>query len=193
MAVQESQLQKDKIRVYVLARELNIDTKELLDLCKQAGLDVKNQLSSIDPDQKDMIEQLVKKGAHKAPVAAVKAVTGSALPDVNKPIRNLDTRPVRREAEPPRVAPKAPEAPPAVPVPSAKPPEPAVPATPAAQAPPTARPATPPPPAGAAPPPKPTEAKTEPKPTPPGTPPLPEVPGQKVRDLDGQRGGSPPP
>src|SRR5262249_16555530 len=153
------------------------------------------QLSSIDPDQKDMIEQLVKKGAHKAPAPTVKAVTGSALPDVNKPIRNLDTRPVRREAETPRVAVKAPEAPPAAPAP-AKPPEPALPVTPAAQAPPTARPAPPPPPAGAAPPSKPGEAKTEPKPAPPGPPgtaPLPEVPGQKVRDLDGQRGGSAPP
>src|SRR5262245_6386702 len=113
MAVQESQLQKDKIRVYVLARELNIDTKELLDLCKQAGLDVKNQLSSIDPDQKEMIEQLVKKGAHKAPAPA-KAAGPSALPEVGKTIRNLSTsRPIRREAEPVHAAPSVTAAPPA--------------------------------------------------------------------------------
>ena len=56
MTVQEFRLQ-DKIRIYALARELNVETKDLIDLCRQAGLDVKNQLSSLDPHQRDMIEQ----------------------------------------------------------------------------------------------------------------------------------------
>src|SRR5438445_849021 len=128
MAVQESQ--KEKIRVYVLARELNVDTKELLELCKQAGLDVKNQLSSIDPDQKDMIEQLVKKGAHKAAAPTAKASAGGVLPDVNKPIRNLDTRPARREPETPRPGAKAPPAVTVTPAPAKAAEPPAKPVTP---------------------------------------------------------------
>src|SRR5262249_37647363 len=62
-------LQKEKIRVYILARDLNIETKDLLEICKKAGLDVKNQLSNLSPEEKEMIEQLVKKGAHTAPAA----------------------------------------------------------------------------------------------------------------------------
>jgi len=46
VSVQEFRLQKDKVRIYQLARDLNVDTKELIDLCRQAGFDVKNQLSS---------------------------------------------------------------------------------------------------------------------------------------------------
>ena len=56
MAVEELHLQqKEKIRVYVLARELNIDTKDLLELCKRHGLDVRNQLSSLEPIPVEML------------------------------------------------------------------------------------------------------------------------------------------
>ncbi len=92
-------MQKDKVRVYVLARELNVDTKDLLDLCKQAGLDVKNQLSSLDPDQRDMVEDMVKRGGKPAPASTSPKPTATAvLPDVNKTIRNLDSR-ARKEPE----------------------------------------------------------------------------------------------
>jgi translation initiation factor IF-2 len=53
--------QKDKVRVYVLARELNMESKDLLELCRQAGIDVKNQLSSLDADQRDAVEVLVRR------------------------------------------------------------------------------------------------------------------------------------
>src|SRR5207244_13644268 len=43
--VEEPCLQREKVRVYALARELNVESKDLLDLCKQLGFDVKNQLS----------------------------------------------------------------------------------------------------------------------------------------------------
>ena len=67
MSAQELRLQQEKVRVYALARELNIESKDLLDLCRQAGIDVKNQLSSLDPEQRDAIEQLVKRGAEARP------------------------------------------------------------------------------------------------------------------------------
>src|SRR5207237_805835 len=56
VSAQEFRLQKDKVRVYALARELDMESKDLLDFCRQAGIDVKNQLSSLDPEQRDLIE-----------------------------------------------------------------------------------------------------------------------------------------
>ncbi|HEX5272842.1 MAG TPA: translation initiation factor IF-2 N-terminal domain-containing protein, partial [Gemmataceae bacterium] len=55
-------MQKEKVRVYALAKMLNIESKELLEMCQKAGFDVKNQLSSLDPEQRDAIEALVKQG-----------------------------------------------------------------------------------------------------------------------------------
>jgi translation initiation factor IF-2 len=63
-------LQTEKVRVYHLAHELNMESKELLDLCRQHGLDVKNQLSTLNPEQRDAIIVLVRnKGAAAAPKA----------------------------------------------------------------------------------------------------------------------------
>jgi translation initiation factor IF-2 len=91
-------LLKEKVRVYQLARELNVDTKILLDLCKQAGFDVKNQLSNLETEQRDALEQMVKRGPASAakPAAPVKPVTPVVSPD-QRAVRNLD-RP-RREVE----------------------------------------------------------------------------------------------
>ena len=110
-------MQKEKIRVYQLARELNLDTKVLLDLCKQAGYDVKNQLSNLEPDQRDSVEKLIKAGSQKpnGPAAApAKPVLPVALPE-QRSVRNLDPKtPVRPAAPRPEE-----EAPPAVEMPAA--------------------------------------------------------------------------
>ncbi|MEI7686788.1 MAG: translation initiation factor IF-2 N-terminal domain-containing protein, partial [Planctomycetota bacterium] len=113
-------MQKEKIRVYVLARELNVDTKVLLDMCKQAGYDVKNQLSNLEPEQRDAIEAVLKAGSQKpAHVAApVKPVISAPLPD-QRNVRNLDTRPRSPSA--------VPEPPPVAPSPAAVTPQPATP------------------------------------------------------------------
>lgn len=63
-------MQKDKVRVYILARELNMESKDLLDLCTELGLDVKNQLSNLDPKQVEQIEAAVKRGAATATATA---------------------------------------------------------------------------------------------------------------------------
>jgi translation initiation factor IF-2 len=123
-------LQKEKVRVYQLARELNVDTKILLELCKQAGFDVKNQLSNLEPEQRDSLEQLVKRGPQAAkPAAPVKPVTPVLSPD-QKAVPNLGRAP-RPHA--PAAPVKAPEAEPAV----APPAEPLVAQAPAAAEPPS--------------------------------------------------------
>src|SRR5262249_61959838 len=145
MPVEELCLQREKVRVYALARELNVESKDLLELCQKSGLDVKNQLSSLDPEQRDMIEALVKRGGlNAAAPAAPKPVAHAPLPDVPKTIRNLDTRPARRDGEAVRPTVAKPQVPvETAPPPPASPAEgkaPVVPAA-AAQAPQTAPPA----------------------------------------------------
>ncbi|HMC66598.1 MAG TPA: translation initiation factor IF-2 N-terminal domain-containing protein, partial [Gemmataceae bacterium] len=85
-------MQKEKIRVYILARELNIDTADLLAMARQAGFEVKNQLSSLEPEQRTILEELIKKGA-KSSAAPAKPAPPAALPGVNKAIPTLPTRP----------------------------------------------------------------------------------------------------
>ena len=63
-------MQKEKVRVYILARELNMESKDLLDLCGKLGLDVKNQLSNLDPEQRDQIEAAIKPRCCHRPSAA---------------------------------------------------------------------------------------------------------------------------
>ena len=199
MSVEELPLQKEKVRIYALARELNMDSKDLLEMCRQAGYDVKNQLSSLDPDQKDQIVQMVKRGGG-GPAVAVAAPPKPAhvIPQVPTPIRVLDSRPARRPAEPPRApaqapTPKQPE--PSAPLAAKTPSVPA--AEKPAQAPPTRPAAAPPAPPRTpettvareavrppeAPPSRPAEAPSAP--TPPGVaakaPPV--APGGKVPDL----------
>src|SRR5437588_3930289 len=103
LSAQEFRLQKEKVRVYALARELNIESKDLVDLCRQAGIDVKNQLSSLDPDQRDAVELLVRRGGGVAVAAAPPKAVAPVIPTIPTPVPVLHSRPSgRREAEPPR-------------------------------------------------------------------------------------------
>src|SRR5439155_9538124 len=73
MTVEELRLQREKVRVYALAKALNMESKDLLDICRQAGIDVKNQLSVLDREQRDLVEQMVKRGASRGAATAVAA------------------------------------------------------------------------------------------------------------------------
>ena len=76
---------KDKIRIYALARELDIESRDLVDLCHRAGFDfVKSQLSSIDADQRDLIVKMLqsKATAPATPAPSPAPVAPSARPAV---------------------------------------------------------------------------------------------------------------
>jgi translation initiation factor IF-2 len=90
-------LPREKVRIYALARELNIDSKELVTLCQQAGIDVKNQLSSLDPDQRDAVELLVRRGGAAVAVASPPKPASPSIPTLLAPVPNLSSRPTRRE------------------------------------------------------------------------------------------------
>src|SRR5271168_4485230 len=97
--MEELRLQ-EKVRVYALARELNIESKDLLDICKKAGFDVKNQLSNLEPEQRDAVVELIKKGSQKpaAPPPPAKPVTPSLLDGRNVP--TIQSRAKPKEEQP---------------------------------------------------------------------------------------------
>ena len=85
------QQKKERVRIFALARELNMETKDLLVLCQEHGLDIRNQLSTIEPEQRDQILDLVKRGSAQTPSQAAPA----PAPVVATPTRtivNLDQR-----------------------------------------------------------------------------------------------------
>ncbi len=62
---QERELLKrtqEKVPLYVLARDLDMDARDLLEICRQAGIDVKNQLSRLSPEARATIVELVRRG-----------------------------------------------------------------------------------------------------------------------------------
>ena len=53
-----------KIRIFALAKELGIDSKDLIEHCNAAGIKLKNSpLASISPEERDRVLQQMKKGS----------------------------------------------------------------------------------------------------------------------------------
>lgn len=146
-----------KIRLFALAKELGIDSKDLIEHCNSAGIKVKNSpLASISPEEKDLVLSHMKNAgsseaaappdeAQMTPFAppAAREVGGkirSIRPVVSRPPlqRERPAPPVEEIPEPPQAEPvahvEAKEAPPAEPAPP----------TTVASAPPVAEPPAPP-------------------------------------------------
>ena len=67
-----------KIRIFALAKELDIDSKLLIDYCAKAGITIKNSaLASISPEEKDRVMEVMRSA--NAPAVAV-AVAPAAVP-----------------------------------------------------------------------------------------------------------------
>lgn len=111
-----------KIRIFALAKELNIDSKQLIEYCAKAGVAAKNVLASITPEERDQLVAYLKGHRPAEPAAAEeKSATlrrEEAPADLAKvrPIRNMNTMVARplggrmRTAEP-ELAPEPPAAP----------------------------------------------------------------------------------
>ncbi len=113
--------QKEKMRVYALARELDVDSKDLLHYCKELGYNVKNQLSVLDQDQVDKLKERATQGP-KGP-AASPAASPSTKPNItnvdmsnrvrtlppNRPTRRPESEPVVVQTPEPAPAPPEPE------------------------------------------------------------------------------------
>jgi translation initiation factor IF-2 len=86
-----------KIRIFALAKELNIDSKQLIEYCSKAGVPAKNVLASITPEERDQLVAFLK-GHRPAEPAAAEEKTSTlrrveAAPDMAKvrPIRNMNS------------------------------------------------------------------------------------------------------
>lgn len=67
-----------KIRIFALAKELNLDSKLLIDHCAKAGIAVKNVLASISPEERDKL--LAYMAAQKGTAPAAPAAEKPAAP-----------------------------------------------------------------------------------------------------------------
>jgi translation initiation factor IF-2 len=81
-------LQTEKIRIFALARELDMESKDLLTLCRQNGIDVKNQLSTLEPEVREQVVQLVRRGS--AGIAPTTTQIPGALPTSMNKLRDLN-------------------------------------------------------------------------------------------------------
>ncbi len=125
---------KEKVRIFALARELGMESKDLVALCRQNGIDVKSQLSTIEPEVRDQVVQLVQKksGSASAPHRSVPTLPAT---DRKVPVLESKPRPAPELGRTPHKPTPAPEptskaaAPPAPPTPPETP-TPPVPLTP---------------------------------------------------------------
>jgi translation initiation factor IF-2 len=131
-----------KIRIFALAKELGIDSKDLIEHCNAAGIKLKNSpLASISPEEKDLVLRQMKKGGPSAVAAPatediqMTPFARDAARDLGGKIRSI--KPVVSRPPLARPAPVEPEAAPADPAPEAHAP------APTASAPPASEPAAP--------------------------------------------------
>lgn len=74
-----------KIRIYELAKELNIPSKELVDKAKSLGMDVKSHMSVVTETESNKIKQnFVKKANDSKSVSNKKAVNKTPNDELNK-------------------------------------------------------------------------------------------------------------
>jgi translation initiation factor IF-2 len=126
-------------RVYQLAKELAVESKELLDYCKELGYDIKNQLSNLSGDQAEALTQRVKQGPTGGTAVAVAPPPVLSHSKLDNRVKTLTPRrPSGDSRHGTQVAPPPPEPAPEPVAEAGPPPEPVAPA------PPPTRPSTPP-------------------------------------------------
>ena len=81
-----------KIRIFALAKELNMDSKDLIEVCAKVGIILKNSaLASISPEEKDKVLDFLKQSSSTAPASkvAVPPVVRDIPKHVDKPLVNI--------------------------------------------------------------------------------------------------------
>jgi translation initiation factor IF-2 len=103
-----------KVRIFELAKELNMSSKDLIALFERLGLEAKNQLSVVEPKVADLLRAQLKsaaKPAAKPAPAAARAKAAPAAPAAEPVAAPVAAAPVA--APPPAAAAPEPVAPPA--------------------------------------------------------------------------------
>ncbi len=132
---------QEKVRVYILAKELKLETKDLLVICQELGFaGIKNQLSGLEADQVGALKKRVKDG----PKQAAPTRPTPPVPAVGGPPKSLDSRvrtlPPAKPKAPAPVAPPPVEPEPVAPAAVVESPAAPAPVQPVAVAPPPAEP-----------------------------------------------------
>ncbi|MCH8044602.1 MAG: translation initiation factor IF-2 [Planctomycetes bacterium] len=102
------------VRIYALAKELDIDSKALVDMCNQAGVaDKGSALASLTDDEVATVKAFVSNRGKPAPpsVASAAAEAAPVMPTQQPPSAaagRITVLPTRKSAEPPPVAPAEP-------------------------------------------------------------------------------------
>src|SRR5580658_3769107 len=86
--------EKDKkVRVFALAKELNLESKVLVDICKELGFPgVTSQLNGLEPDQVDTLKERIKKGLKPAPSAPASGLAPTPQKTIIPPPSQLVTK-----------------------------------------------------------------------------------------------------
>ena len=79
-------------RVYQLAKELAVESKELLDYCKELGYDIKNQLSALTGDQVSAVMARAKQGPQGGVAVAVAPSPPVLTGKLGSKVRTLNLR-----------------------------------------------------------------------------------------------------
>ena len=102
-----------KVRIYELSRELNLDNKEILDVCEQLNIPVKSHSSTISEAEATRIRSAAEKYVHTSPSPGKSTSTHSMPPSKSSgaqpPVKKQQILEVRRH-RPTVEAPRRPEA-----------------------------------------------------------------------------------
>ncbi len=100
-----------KIRIHALAKDLNVDSKRMLEILHEMGVDAKTASSTIDEETAELVKGLI---ADEAKQAAAPAVKETAKPETTKKGKAAAAEPVVVAAPEPVVAKIIPLRPPVV-------------------------------------------------------------------------------
>ena len=85
--VKETKEKAVKVRVFTLAKELGVESKTLLDYCKELGFaNVTNQLNGLEPHQVEALRERVKKGPKRPPSTTPKPSVEPTIPPTIPPV-----------------------------------------------------------------------------------------------------------
>jgi hypothetical protein len=94
-------MHNDNIRLYTLARELNVESEQLLRLCRQAGIEVKNHLSRPARQAAAQAGSAPAAGLTPAPQSATPgAVQATTAPAAVNKVPTLQNRMIRDLKQP---------------------------------------------------------------------------------------------
>lgn len=94
-----------KIRIFALAKELDIDSKLLIDYCAKAGITIKNSaLASISPEERDRVMDIIRSSNSPAKPAAAAATAQATVPaaTARDPVLEMAAKPRPVRVLPPK-------------------------------------------------------------------------------------------